>query len=258
MKLSVVTITYNNIQGLQRTIQSFTSQTILSCQEADMQVEHIIVDGGSTDGSVDVIREYASLHHTPYTVHWISEKDNGVYDAQNKGIGMATGDYCYFLNAGDVLISNDVLERMMTGASAGIVYGNELVVDKFGKVVGRCNGVDNPSFLQLYQSCMKHQASFIQRDLFHTYGVYDAEMRICSDWEWFWRVIGFHKDVTLEYRDVDVAYFGNDGISYSHPDICAKERQMVLDRYLSRWQQRGMKLWAFMNRVVRYIKKKWK
>lgn len=126
MKLSIITITYNNAEGLYRTIQSVQSQTF-------RDFEHIIVDGGSTDGSVEIIRQYAdneairlenskadnlasSPHHliTSLPIAWISEKDRGVYDAQNKGIRLAHGEYCYFLNAGDTFCADDVLGRMFS------------------------------------------------------------------------------------------------------------------------------------------------
>ena len=216
--------------------------------------EHIIVDGGSTDGSVDVIREYESslasrLSPLASNLKWISEKDKGVYDAQNKGIAMAQGEYCYFLNAGDTFCANDVLERIFSPNSLiassphhlitapDIIYGNEVIVDGAGQRVGIARGVENPSFVALYNSCMKHQASFIRRELFDKYGMYDAAMRICSDFDWFFRVIAFHDDVTLQYMDVDIAYFENTGLSYHAPELCAKERQQILDSYMSKRMQ---------------------
>ena len=266
MKLSIITITYNNAEGLYRTIQSVQAQTF-------RDFEHIIVDGGSTDGSVEIIRQYAdneairlegykairpennkadnlalSPNHliTSSPIAWISEKDRGVYDAQNKGIRLAHGEYCYFLNAGDTFCADDVLERMFSPNSLiasspnrqpDILYGNEIIVDGSGQRVDIARGVVNPSFVDLYNSCMKHQASFIRRSLFDKYGMYDADMRICSDFDWFFRVIAFHDDVTLLYKDVDIAYFENTGLSYHSPELCAKERQQILDRYMSKRMQ---------------------
>ena len=275
MKLSIITITYNNAGGLRRTIQSVQSQTF-------RDFEHIIVDGGSTDESVEIIREYAdkeairlkgyeairqenskadkqalSPHHliTSSSITWISEKDRGIYDAQNKGIRLAHGEYCYFLNAGDTFCADDVLERMFSPNSLfpsspnrlissspltstpDILYGNEIIVDGNGQRVGIARGVANPNFVDLYNSCMKHQASFIRRELFDKYGMYDADMRICADFDWFFRVIAFHDEVTLQYKDVDIAYFENTGLSYHAPELCAKERQQILNRYMSRRMQ---------------------
>ena len=286
MKLSIITITYNNADGLRKTIESVAAQTY-------RDFEHIIVDGGSTDGSVEIIEAYASdmarmvsgsvlmgtngdfvavdsqdstlangvqphevtqpAASTQPSIKWISEKDKGVYDAQNKGIAMAEGEYCYFLNAGDTFCANDVLEKIYSPdipiddqsitdkqgeTRPHIIYGNEVIVDGEGEAVGLARGVENPSFVDLYNSCMKHQASFIRRDLFDRFGMYDAGMRICSDFDWFFRVIAFHDEVTLLYKDIDIAYFENTGISYHRPELCKKERQQVLDRYMSKRMQK--------------------
>ena len=272
MKLSIITINYNNAEGLRKTLASVASQTF-------RDFEHIIVDGGSTDDSVEIIRQYAdseairlenskadnlasSPNHliTSSPITWISEKDRGVYDAQNKGIRLAYGEYCYFLNAGDTFCADDVLERMFSPNSLiasspnrlpDILYGNEIIVDGNGKRVGIARGVKNPTFVDLYNSCMKHQASFIHRSLFGKYGMYDADMRICSDFDWFFRVIAFHNEVTLQYKDVDIAYFENTGLSYHNPELCAKERQQILDRYMSKRMQRDYLLLGRYPRLSR-------
>lgn len=259
MKLSIITINYNNAEGLRKTLASVASQTF-------RDFEHIIVDGGSTDGSVEIIREYAdneairqenskadnlalSPNHliTSSPITWISEKDRGIYDAQNKGIRLAHGEYCYFLNAGDTFCNEHVLELIFEPltfnlspltSTPDILYGNEIIVDGNGQRVGIARGVENPNFVDLYNSCMKHQASFIRRELFERYGMYDADMRICSDFDWFFRVIAFHDDVTLQYMDVDIAYFENTGLSYHAPELCAKERQQILNRNMSKRLQR--------------------
>ena len=280
MKLSIITITYNNAEGLRRTIQSVQAQTF-------RDFEHIIVDGGSTDGSVEIIRQYAdneairpegykairpenskadnlasSPHHliTSSPIAWISEKDRGVYDAQNKGIRLAQGEYCYFLNAGDTFCNEHVLELIFKPltfnlspltSTPDILYGNEIIVDGNGQRIGIARGVEDPSFVDLYNSCMKHQASFIHRSLFDKYGMYDADMRICSDFDWFFRVIAFHDEVTLQYKDVDIAYFENTGISYHNPELCAKERQQILDCYMSKRMQRDYLLLGRYTRLSR-------
>lgn len=280
MKLSIITINYNNAECLRKTLASVASQTF-------RDFEHIIVDGGSTDESVEIIRQYAdnedirsegykairqenskadnlsSLPNhliTSSPIIWISEKDRGVYDAQNKGIRLAHGEYCYCLNAGDTFCADDVLERMFSPNSLiasspnrlpDILYGNEIIVDGNGQRVGIARGVDNPSFVDLYNSCMKHQASFIRRSLFDKYGMYDADMRICSDFDWFFRVIAFHNEVTLQYKDVDIAYFENTGLSYHSPELCAKERQQILDRYMSKRMRRDYLLLGRYPRLSR-------
>lgn len=270
MRLSVITITYNNLSGLQKTARSVVAQ-----RYADM--EWIVVDGGSTDGTPEWLAQVAngcvisggagvakgmtddgngdSRVKDFAAFRFVSEPDKGVYDAQNKGVGMANGEYCFFLNAGDCFAGEDVLERLLAEpVEADIVYGNEVVVDAEGRHVDYCRGVENPSFVDLYNSCMKHQATLIRRALFERYGVYDSTLRICADWDWFFRVIAFHDEVSLCYRDVDVSLFENTGVSYRSPELCKRERQAVLDRYMSHRLQRDYAVLGRYPRIVRLAK----
>lgn len=270
MRLSVITITYNNLSGLQKTARSVVAQ-----RYADM--EWIVVDGGSTDGTPEWLAQVTngevisggagvangmtdddkgiSRVKDLGAFRFVSEPDGGVYDAQNKGIGMATGEYCFFLNAGDCFAGEDVLERLLAEpVEADIVYGNEVVVDAEGWRVDYCRGVENPSFVDLYNSCMKHQATLIRRALFERYGVYDSTLRICADWDWFFRVIAFHDEVSLCYRDVDVSLFENTGVSCHSPELCKRERQTVLDRYMSHRLQRDYAVIGRYPRIVRLAK----
>ena len=113
MRLSVITINMNNRKGLERTIKSVVCQIF-----ADF--EYIVIDGASVDGSADVIREYADKIH-----YWISEPDTGIYNAMNKGILQAKGDYCLFLNSGDALYTTTVLEEVFNqNFSEDIIIGN--------------------------------------------------------------------------------------------------------------------------------------
>lgn len=269
MRLSVITITYNNLSGLQKTARSVVAQ-----RYADM--EWIVVDGGSTDGTPEWLAQVANEGVMSDSTggansmtdggkgdfcvkdfaafRFVSEPDKGVYDAQNKGIGMANGEYCFFLNAGDCFAGEDVLKRLLAEpVEADIVYGNE-VVDAEGRRVDYCRGVENPSFVDLYNSCMKHQATLIRRALFERYGVYDSTLCICADWDWFFRVIAFHDEVSLCYRDVDVSLFENTGLSYHSPELCRRERQEILDRYMSKRLQQDYVVLGRYPRIVRLTK----
>lgn len=277
MRLSVITITYNNLSGLQKTARSVVAQ-----RYADM--EWIVVDGGSTDGTPEWLAQVANEEAISGgagvangmtddgngdfrmkdlgAFRFVSEPDKGVYDAQNKGIRLAKGEFCFFLNAGDSFCRADVLERMMAmPLDADIVYGNEVVVDVEGKRVGYCKGVENPGFVDLYNSCMKHQATFIRCALFEKYGEYDSSLRICADWEWFFRVIGFHDEVRLCYRDVDVAWFEAGGISSREPEVVLRETEIIYNRYVPKRQQADYNVFmrygwlrqADKNRALRFL-----
>ena len=324
MKLSIITINYNNAEGLRKTLASVAAQTYTD-------IEHIIVDGGSTDGSVEVIREYAdnqvkgyrlevkgeensladinastpyTLHHTPsaHVVRWISEPDKGIYNAMNKGIEIALGrmgvtddhhsmpyrliassphrlsEYIQILNSGDILAADDVTERMfqamgnrqwaieddtnrqspianrqisdITPASSplasrlspiengsAIFYGNMIKEYPDGRrVKDTCGGGDYTpeSFLYFYKGTLNHDCAYIRRDLFEKYGLYNEQMKICSDWEWYVRAIVLGGEKTV-YTNIDVTVFDMMGISESdgkNRALIQQERRAYLESIL--------------------------
>lgn len=113
MKISVITINYNNHDGLKKTIQSVVSQSY-------NDIEYIIIDGGSTDGSVDLIKEYNDKID-----YWISETDNGCYHAMNKGVKVASGEYVIFMNSGDYFYADDIIEYFVnSNPSEDVLCGN--------------------------------------------------------------------------------------------------------------------------------------
>ncbi len=240
MQLSIITINYNNAEGLRKTMESVLAQTYT-------EIEYIIVDGASTDGSVDVIRELA----TRPTIKWVSEKDTGIYNAMNKGIRMATGEYIQILNSGDILAADDVTERMFQAMGYGqwaidnetnrqspianrpqipIFYGNMIKVNTQGKVVSK-SGYTEYSLRQFYSSTLNHDCAYIRKDLFEEYGLYDESLKIVSDWKWYLQAIGLGR-VKPVYVDIDVTIFDDGGISETQLDRRAAERRQVLEELL--------------------------
>ena len=242
MKLSIVTINYNDAQGLAKTLKSVADQHIPD----GFELEHIIVDGGSTDGSVEVIRDYATIHHTLYTIRWVSEKDKGVYNAMNKGIRMATGDFIQILNAGDILASSDVLAKMFDFVkrytvhrpeaatpyteNAGIFYGNMIRQRADGTIEGKSGQVPY-SLLNYFTSTMNHDCCWMKRSLFEEYGLYDENLKIVSDWKWFLQAIGLGH-VKPVYVDIDMTIFDTTGISERNLGLRNEERRKVLEDVL--------------------------
>ena len=223
-QLSIITINLNNAGGLQKTLRSIMNQTYEN-------FELIIIDGGSTDNSGEIIREFESKSIVKNKLSWVSEPDEGIYNAQNKGIQKATGEYLLFLNSGDYLLNNLVLEKVFKNSrTAGVIYGNMLVYSG-DKLVERCEGKHHTTFLDIYSSSIKHQSSFIKKDLFDMYGFYDESLKIIADWAFFMKTLGLN-DVSLEYIDLDISVFEKDGISYSNMDLVKLERQKVFDKYL--------------------------
>ena len=255
MKLSIITINYNNAEGLKKTLASVASQTY-------RDIEHIIVDAASTDGSVDVIRDYESANRSsvhPLTIVWSSKKDKGIYNGMNIGIQRATGDYIQILNSGDLLAAPDVTERMMAALKAqndemsrtsvlneplalndgvAILYGNMLKSYDGKTIIHRdtCGGdmYTPESFLYFYKGTLNHDCAYIRHDLFEKYGLYNEQMKICSDWEWYVRaiVIGGEKPV---YTNIDVTIFDMNGVSESYgknADIIKRERREYMESIL--------------------------
>lgn len=242
MKLSIITINYNDAKGLAKTLQSVADQHIPD----GFELEHIIIDGASTDGSVDVIRDYATVHHTLYTIRWVSEKDKGVYNAMNKGIRMATGDFIQILNAGDILASSDVLAKMYDFVkrytvrrpeaatpyieNAGIFYGNMIRQRADGTIEGKSGQVPY-SLLNYFTSTMNHDCCWIKRSLFEEYGLYDENLKIVSDWKWFLQAIGLGHAKPV-YVDIDMTIFDTTGISERNLGLRNEERRKVLEEVL--------------------------
>lgn len=217
-KLSIITINYNNLEGLKKTIESVINQTW-------QEFEYIVIDGGSTDGSTACIESQET--HFDY---WVSEPDAGMYNAMNKGIEGATGAYLLFLNSGDVLYNDNVLleTNKSLQLDIDIVYGDLWIVGEQGK------GFKNyyPDFIDfpfLKQTSLGHPSTFIKRELFNIYGLYRTDLKIISDWAFFVKVLCRHK-VSQHKIEHIIATFYEGGLStatvYHQQHI--KERKKVL------------------------------
>ena len=217
MKLSIITINLNNAQGLRKTIESVVSQTFTN-------FEYIVIDGNSTDGSVDIIKQYADK-----ITYWISEPDTGIYNAMNKGILKAQGEYCLFLNSGDSLVDNSVLEKVFAiPFFEDIVYGN---VNLIGENIRIAKKYPNEWTLRLFfDESLPHTASFIKRDLFFEIALYNESYRIISDWEFFVLAIIIHQK-SYKHLPVFVSDFALIGLS-STSGITDIEKKKVIETHL--------------------------
>lgn len=219
--LSIITINYNNAVGLQRTVHSVLSQTYTD-------FEYIIVDGASTDGSKEILEQ---LQHSkdagdiafPLTI--ISESDSGIYNAMNKGIRHATGDYCLFLNSADYFTDSTILARTFAHITdADIIYGNRIDVDANGCSMAH-DSMSHITLRYMHLGTLPHQASFIRRTLFDVVGMYREDLIYASDWEFFLKAL-FHYNATTLHLDISIVYFDITGISSQE----ANRAEMLAER----------------------------
>ena len=269
IKLSIITINYNNAKGLRKTLASVAAQTYPN-------IEHIIVDGNSTDGSVDVIREYestlaSSLSPLASSLKWLSEPDKGIYNAMNKGIEIAlgrrvvnsfnrselvedknkgicmeAGHYIQILNSGDILAAPDMTEKMVgqltqSQESIGILYGNMIKEYPDGKrIKDTCFGNTNTCGIEIIsesewtmysfiKGTINHDPTYIHRSLYEKYGLYDDTLKIVSDWKWFVQSVVLGGE-KVHYIPMDVTIFDMTGISETNLKAREEERQREMEK----------------------------
>ena len=215
MKLSIITINLNNAEGLRKTIESVVTQTFTD-------YEYIIIDGGSTDESVEVIKQYADK-----ITYWVSEPDKGIYNAMNKGILKANGEYLLFLNSGDIFFSKKSVKNLIEHSeNYDIVYGNIWVINKDEGFVKQYP--DELTFGYFIYDTLPHPASLIKKNLFEN-NLYNEELKIVSDWVFF--MVSICKN-NYSYKHVNeiISIFYYDGLSSQevNRDITSKEKKECL------------------------------
>ena len=282
MKLSIITINYNNASGLRKTLASVAAQTYRN-------IEHIIVDGASSDGSVDIIRDYEStidpstikrsvtidpstiqrsvtidpstikrsvtIDQSTIILKWSSEPDHGIYDAMSKGVRRATGDYVWILNSGDCVAAPDTVERMMAvleQQSCALLLGNIVKLFPDGRHLSEKKGNErslkpvplSTSMLTFYQGTVPQDAAFVRRDLFDRYGLFDPNLKICADWKLYLNMIALG-DVIPMYVDIDVVLFDMSGISNTNMERRNAEKRAYLESILPASVLRDYDAYAF-------------
>ena len=219
MKFSIITVNYNNKEGLRETIESVKGLS-------SNNYEYIIIDGGSTDGSVDVIKE-----HQNSISFWVSEKDDGIYNAMNKGIRQAKGEYINFMNSGDTYYTPDVLSLV------------EKELEDYDIVVGKefhqnpKTGATATTFLPMRLSMatfvvsfLPHQGGFIRHTLFDDM-LYDESLKIVSDWKFYMLQI-VYKNRKVKLINTVICQREQGGISNTGTSLNKKERTQVLNTLL--------------------------
>ena len=210
-KLSIITINKNNADGLRKTIESVICQTF-------SDFEYLIIDGASTDDSVNIINKFSQ--NITYSV---SEPDDGIYDAMNKGIKVANGEYCLFLNSGDYLSSHSVLEDVFQhDLFEDIIYGNIIFENNLKqRLLRKCNrSLSILSFPGMTNQLVHHPSSFIKHNLFSKVGFYRTDLLIVSDVAFFLKAI-FEHGATYRHIPVTVSIYNTLGLS-----SCNEEKRL--------------------------------
>lgn len=201
-KVSIITVSYNSVATIEQTIKSVVNQTYLNR-------EYIVIDGGSTDGTLDIIHKYEA-----YISYWCSEQDFGIYHAMNKGIEKATGDIVAFLNSDDYYIDDTVLEKVIykwnMHENIDILSGRIAILNRFSLFCG-----DSPKVIELEQLCyqmvLDHPAMFARKELFYSDGFFDLKYRVAADYAWVLNV--FHKKRNIVTCDDIFTVFRLGGVS---------------------------------------------
>lgn len=221
-KFSIITITYNASQWLERTVLSVLSQSYAN-------IEYIIIDGASTDGTVDIIKQYASG-----LSYWVSEPDKGLYDAMNKGLKQATGDYVWFINAGDTLSTSDTVQRMATVLGKkkrlpDVVYGETMIVDGEGKSLGmrRLKAPEKLTWKSFRMGMLVCHQSFISKR--EIAPLYNTEYQLTADFDWCIQCLKRAERVYNTH--MILSNFLEAGMSSTQRKASLKERYQVMCKY---------------------------
>lgn len=241
---SIITITYNAAKCLEQTVLSILSQSYSN-------IEYIIIDGASSDGTLEIIKQYESGVSC-----WISEPDKGIYDAMNKGLQRATGDYVWFINAGDSLYTSDIVQQIASLVQKkkvlpDIIYGETIIVDEDGKSLGkrRLKAPDKLTWKSFRMGMLVCHQSFITKRTIAP--LYDLTYRYSADFEWCIRCM---KNARRIYNTrMVLSNFLDGGVSTTQRKASLKERYDIMCQYYGSVSTSLLHIWF----AIRFYAAKW-
>lgn len=245
IKISIITVCKNELGTIERTIDSVATQTY-------PYIEHVIIDGQSTDGTLDILKK----HNDHCRI--ISEPDDGLYDAMNKGVKTATGDFLLFINAGDYLLHDNVIEncvQLFSAASqpADVFYGN-VVLYNVEKGSGWLWAPKQRSRLGLFKTCLPHPATFFSKQSFEKNGLFDTSFKIAGDYEWFVR--GMEKNhIRFFHINALVTLFNEGGLS-THADfrqLHKTEKERIHRQHYSKRDRVLFTIGVFFKKNIKFL-----
>lgn len=246
MKVSIITITFNPGPLFDRTVESILNQT---CTE----FEFVVVDGNSTDGTISNLQRYLSAFHAKgVSVRWLSESDNGIYDAMNKGLGLAGGEYVWFVNAGDSIAEPTTLEHTLSSISASkttpdFIYGETLIVDNEGAVMGerRLKAPKELTWKSFRMGMLVcHQSMLVKRSIAP---LFDLSYRYSSDFEWTIRCLKMSN--VIHNTGMVLSHFLDGGVSKKKMKASLKERFDIMAHYYG-WVPTVLRHFWFFTRAA--------
>lgn len=227
MKLSVITITRNNRNSLERTLRSIYP---LDSNISD-QIEHIIIDGDSTDGSLDLIREYSMK----YGLTWTSEKDSGIFNAMNKGLEKITGEYVIFMNSGDAFCENILGSNLFNELDrTDVIYGNIYVNN--GERLTHVIQTNELDFLYMFGKTICHQSVFMKSTLCKKYKfVEDSQFSLMGDWIQLFDMLK-NEQLIVKKINKDICVYDANGVSDKVDGLRQQQRLHYLKKYYGSWE----------------------
>lgn len=221
--VSIVTVCYNSVQTIEQTIRSVLQQTY-------RHIEYIIIDGGSTDGTIDVIRHYANQISSDKDIYirWLTGKDDGIYDAMNKGIEMAMGEIVGIINSDDwyeVYTVECIVDTMLKHKKCGVCHGGIRIYNKYDSYIRSYN----PPTIELKASMIPHPACFVRTDVYREYGLFNLCYKMAADYELMLRL--FFRNVKFVHIDTILANYRNDGASVKAEVLSMNEANQIKKMY---------------------------
>lgn len=231
-KISIITVSYNSVETIEQTILSVLNQSYSN-------IEYIIIDGGSTDGTVDIIKRYSEK-----ISYWISELDEGIYDAMNKGIDKSSGDYIYFLGADDFLCDSSIIEKVAKTLSINtktdILSGPVWVLDR--QLNLQITYSNKFSLDDIYKGyCIPHQGLFIRTSLLKKH-YFNCNYKIVADYDLFLKLY-FNKSIKFQFIDEKIAFYSNEGVSSTsvnervNEDISVMRAHNIPSHYIHEYER---------------------
>lgn len=248
MKISIITVCKNAENAIERTMLSVATQNCFN-----ENIEYIVIDGSSTDKTIEIIKQYADKHPTL----WTNEPDSGIYNAMNKAVKMASGEIIYFLNAGDKLFDEKVISLVLKKfeeRDSDFLYTDILAYDSDNLSKAKIKKFNHVDKYFLFRDCICHQASFYKKSVIEKFDGFNEKFKLAADYEMLLKIMA-NKSLKKEYLPITAAYYDISGISSTATDLVKEERAVIQKHFFSSFETLLYNSWIyqFIRRRLRKI-----